>query len=164
MFSPTVIPEAEPNRHRSRKRRLKIGQFFTPAPIAELLADAVRKVEPAAILDSGAGGGILLRATGESPRLFGLDIDAGAMELSTASMSSEHKIRVDATRRPYTSSERALLEGRYPDESNVDECAKRDHQTAQEGHRAMLKHYPSIDHPCPRCFRAGYRAETGATA
>jgi hypothetical protein len=82
-------------------------------------------------------------------------------------MPGEHEIAVggnmSATRRPYTSSERALLGGLYPDESNVDECAKRDHQTAQEGHRAMLKHYPSIDHPCPRCFRAGCCAETGAT-
>jgi hypothetical protein len=80
-------------------------------------------------------------------------------------MPGEHKIAVSnmrATRRPYTSSERALLVGHYPDEPNVDECAKRDHQSAHEGHRAMLKHYPSIDHPCPRCFRAGCCAETGA--
>lgn len=163
MFPPTATPEAEPNRHRLRPRRLKIGQFFTLAPIVELLTDAVREVEPATVLDSGAGGGILLRATGEGPKLFGLDIDAGAMEISTISMSGEHKIAVDATRPPYTSSERALLKGRYRDESNVDECAKRDHQAAQDGHRAMLKHYPSIDHPCPPCFRAGcyVNTETG---
>jgi len=163
MFSFATTHAADLKRLKSRERRRKIGQLFMLTPIAELLTDAVREIEPATVLDSGAGGGILLSATGEGPKLFGLDIDAGTMELSTASMSGEHKIAVDATRRPYTSSERALLEGRYPDGSNVDECAKRDHQAAQEGHRAMLKHYPSIDHPCPLCFRAGCyaNAETG---
>jgi hypothetical protein len=163
MFSSATTHAADLKRLKSRERRHKIGQLFMFTPIAELLADTVRELEPATVLDSGAGGGILLRATREGPKLFGLDIDAGAMGLSTTSMSGEHKIAVDATRRPYTSSERALLKGRYRDESNVDECAKRDHQAAQEGHRAMLKHYSSIDHPCPLCFRTGCyaNAETG---
>src|ERR1700685_1202 len=67
MFLPTVTPELELERLNPRERRYKIGQFFTPAPLAELLAEAVREVEPATVLDPGVGGGILLRAVGEGP-------------------------------------------------------------------------------------------------
>ncbi len=104
MFLPTITPEAELERLNPRKRRYEIGQFFTPTPIAELMANAVHEVEPATVLDPGVGGGILLRAVGEGPKLFGLDIDARAVELAAASMPGEHEIAVgdflDAERWP----------------------------------------------------------------
>ncbi len=106
MFLSVATPEAELERLNSRERRYEIGQFFTPAPIAELMADAVRDAAPETVLDPGVGGGVLLRAVGEKPRLFGLDIDATAVELAVASMSSEHEIVVgdflDAERWPLT--------------------------------------------------------------
>lgn len=89
---PTTTPEAELERLNPREQRYEIGQFFTPAPIAELMADAVREIEPETVLDPGVGGGVLLRAVGEGPRLFGLDIDAVAAKLAAASMSGEHEI------------------------------------------------------------------------
>jgi adenine-specific DNA-methyltransferase len=105
MFLPTMTPEAELERLNSRERRYEIGQFFTPAPIAELMADAVREVEPATVLDPAVGGGILLRAVGDGPELFGLDIDAAAVELASTSMPGEHEIVLgdflDAERWPF---------------------------------------------------------------
>jgi adenine-specific DNA-methyltransferase len=106
MFLPAITPEAELESLNSRERRYKIGQFFTPEPIAELMADAVREVEPSTVLDPGVGGGILLRAVGEGPKLFGLDIDVSAVELSAVSTPGEHEIAVgdflDAERWPLT--------------------------------------------------------------
>lgn len=92
MFLPTTTPEAELERLNPREQRYMIGQFFTPAPIAELMADAVRESEPATVLDPGVGGGVLLRAIGDGPRLFGLDIDTAAAELAAESMGGEHEI------------------------------------------------------------------------
>lgn len=88
-------PEAELERLNPREHRYKIGQFFTPTPIASLMADAIGEVQPETVLDPGVGGGTLLRAISRdprSPRLFGLDIDAKAVELASASLSCEHEI------------------------------------------------------------------------
>lgn len=92
MFLSTATPEIELERLNPRERRYEIGQFFTPAPIAELMADAVREIDPETVLDPGVGGGVLLRAIGAGPKLFGLDIDAAAVELAAASMPGEHEI------------------------------------------------------------------------
>ncbi len=101
-----MTPETELERLNPRERRYEIGQFFTPAPIAELMADAVREIEPETVLDPGVGGGVLLRSVGEGPKLFGLDIDATAVELAAASMPGEHEIAVgdflDVERWPLT--------------------------------------------------------------
>lgn len=94
MFSSTVSPETQLERLNPREQRYKLGQFFTPAPIAELMADAVREIEPATVLDPGVGGGILLRAVGEGPKLFGLDIDAAAVGLAATSLSGRHELAV----------------------------------------------------------------------
>lgn len=103
---PTTTPEIELERLNPRDRRYEIGQFFTPSPIAELMADAVCEIEPETVLDPGVGGGVLLRAVGDGPRLFGLDIDEAAVELTAASMTGEHEIAVgdflDAERWPLT--------------------------------------------------------------
>jgi len=92
MFLPTSTPEDELERLNSRERRYEMGQFFTPAPIAELMAQAVREVEPATVLDPGVGGGILLRAVGEGPALFGVDVDAVAASLAASSLDGECEI------------------------------------------------------------------------
>jgi adenine-specific DNA-methyltransferase len=92
MFPPTTTPETELERLSTREQRYRIGQFFTPDPIAELMADAVRASDPDTVLDPGVGGGVLLRAIGDGPRLFGLDIDATATELAAESVGGEHEI------------------------------------------------------------------------
>jgi adenine-specific DNA-methyltransferase len=94
MFLPATSPEIELERLNSRERRYEIGQFFTPAPIAELMADAVCEIAPETVLDPGVGGGVLLRAVGDDARLFGLDIDSTAVELAAASIPGEHQIAV----------------------------------------------------------------------
>lgn len=93
-IAPAWTPETQLERVNSREQRYKLGQFFTPYPIAELMADAVREIEPATVLDPGVGGGILLRTIGEGPKLFGLDVDAGAVELAAASLPGEHELAV----------------------------------------------------------------------
>jgi adenine-specific DNA-methyltransferase len=62
--------------------------------IAELMAEAVREASPQTVLDPGVGGGVLLRAVGAGPKLFGLDIDANAVALAAAAMPGEHEIAV----------------------------------------------------------------------
>lgn len=78
----TSSPEAELERVHTREERYGLGQFFTPAPIAELMGVAVDEVNPQTVLDPGIGGGVLLRACKPGPKLYGLDIDAQAVELS----------------------------------------------------------------------------------
>jgi len=75
-------PEAQLEQEKPREARYRLGQFFTPIAIAEHMAEAVREIEPATVLDPGVGGGVLLRAVGDGPRLFGLDIDADAVNLA----------------------------------------------------------------------------------
>ncbi len=94
MFLSPAAPEVELERLNPRERRYEIGQFFTPVPIAELMANAICDIEPQTVLDPGVGGGVLLRAVGGGPRLFGLDIDATAVELATASIPRGHEIAV----------------------------------------------------------------------
>jgi adenine-specific DNA-methyltransferase len=93
-MSAATTPEAELERLNSRDDRYRIGQFFTPPAIAALMAEAVRDVSPQTVLDPGVGGGVLLRSVGPEPRLFGLDIDAKAVELATASLPGECEIVV----------------------------------------------------------------------
>ena len=61
-------PEAALENLKSREDRYKLGQFFTPGPIAEHMASAVLEIAPATVLDPGVGGGILLRARWRSSR------------------------------------------------------------------------------------------------
>ncbi|HTD58076.1 MAG TPA: N-6 DNA methylase, partial [Solirubrobacteraceae bacterium] len=138
MFLPTMTPEAELERLNPRERRYEIGQFFTPAPIAELMADAVREVEPATILDPGVGGGILLRAVGEGPRLFGLDIDAAAVDLATTSMPGEHEIVLG----DFLDAERWPLAETTFDAVIANPPYVRHHNLSAE-HKLLARHYSS---------------------
>lgn len=108
MFLPVTTPEAELEKLNPREHRYKIGQFFTPLPIAELMAEAIWESEPETVLDPGVGGGVLLRAVGEGPKLFGLDTDAKAVELAAKSMPGENELAVgdflDAKRWPLSES------------------------------------------------------------
>lgn len=94
LFSPTTSPEARLERLNPREKRYKLGQFFTPAPVAEMMADAVREIDPATVLDPGVGGGVLLRAVGDGPELFGIDIDAAAVGLAATSLRGRYELAV----------------------------------------------------------------------
>lgn len=90
----SIVPEAELERAKTREERYRLGQFFTPPLIAEFLAEAVREAAPETVLDPGVGGGVLLRAVGPGPKLFGLDIDRAAVELAAASLDGVHELAV----------------------------------------------------------------------
>lgn len=89
-----IAPEVELERVKTREERYRLGQFFTPQPIADFMADAVREVEPETVLDPGVGGGVLLRAVGEGPRRFGLDVDSAAIELAGGSLGKRVELAV----------------------------------------------------------------------
>lgn len=133
-----MTPESELEHINPRTRRYEIGQFFTPEPIAELMADAVREHEPATVLDPGVGGGVLLRAVGAGPRLFGLDIDEAAVEISATSTPGEPEIAVgdflDAERWPLseTSFDAVIANPPYV----------RHHNLSAE-HKLLARHYSS---------------------
>jgi adenine-specific DNA-methyltransferase len=89
LFLPAITPEAELERINSRERRYSLGQFFTPAPIAELMAEAVLEIDPQTCLDPGVGGGVLLRAVGPGPKRFGCDIDRSAVALARDALEAQ---------------------------------------------------------------------------
>lgn len=82
-------PEQALERINSREERYGLGQFFTPPPIAELMAEAIMEIDPQTCLDPGVGGGVLLRAVGPGPKRFGCDIDPSAVELAQDSLEAE---------------------------------------------------------------------------
>lgn len=88
MIERMIAPEVELERLKPRDERYRLGQFFTPPPIADFMAEAVRAVEPSTVLDPGVGGGVLLRAIGDGPLRFGLDVDPVAVSLAAASLGS----------------------------------------------------------------------------
>jgi adenine-specific DNA-methyltransferase len=90
----TATPESELERLTPREERYKVGQFFTPPPIAAIMGEAVRTAHPETVLDVGLGGGVLLRSVGESPCLFGLDLDARAVELARPSLPESAELAV----------------------------------------------------------------------
>jgi methylase of polypeptide subunit release factors len=79
-------PEAELSFLRPRLERQRLGQFFTPEPLAEYLANLLIKSTPETVLDPAVGGGRLLRALPASVRRFGLDVDPVAVELARRSL------------------------------------------------------------------------------
>lgn len=81
-----IAPEAELERVRTREERYRLGQFFTPPAIAAFMADAIRDAEPETVLDPGVGGGTLLRAVGEGPLRFGIDVDPLAVALASSTL------------------------------------------------------------------------------
>ncbi len=83
-----ISPEAELEGRNARDLRYSIGQFFTPEPIAEYMADRLMEVRPEHVLDPGVGGGVLLRALPSTVSRYGLDIDAAAVEVSSEAVSA----------------------------------------------------------------------------
>lgn len=77
-----LTPEEELERLNTRDTRYKLGQFFTPEPIARLMGGAVNDIRPEHVLDPGVGGGILLRAVDPAAARYGLDIDSVALEVA----------------------------------------------------------------------------------
>ena len=82
-------PESELEQINSREKRYEIGQFFTPEPIADLMAEAVLEDAPETVLDPGVGGGVLLRSVGPGPKRFACDIDPQAVRLANQSLAPQ---------------------------------------------------------------------------
>lgn len=87
--SSTETPEQALERVNSREERYALGQFFTPQPIAELMAEAILEIDPETCLDPGLGGGVLLRAVGPGLRRFGCDVDPAAVGLARRALEAQ---------------------------------------------------------------------------
>jgi adenine-specific DNA-methyltransferase len=139
MSLPTITPEAELERINSREHRYSLGQFFTPPPIAELMAEAILAVDPETCLDPGVGGGVLLRAVGPGPKRFGCDIDPSAVELARDALESQggelelvHGDFLDLDRWPFSLKEFDAVIANPP-------YIRHHNLTLQ--HKALAKHY-----------------------
>lgn len=137
--SPTETPEQTLERVNSREERYALGQFFTPQPIAELMAEAILEVEPETCLDPGVGGGVLLRAVGPGPRRYGCDVDPAAVELARGSLKAQggelelvHGDFLDLDRWPFSVGELDAIIANPP--------YIRHHNLALR-HKALAKHY-----------------------
>ncbi len=72
--------------------RKRYAQFFTPEPIARLMAEWISEINPSNVLDPACGPGILLRVMCELiPRvkLTAIDIDAVALEACRQTLEGE---------------------------------------------------------------------------
>jgi adenine-specific DNA-methyltransferase len=72
-------------------RRKHFAQFFTPFPIAKVMAKWVAGVEPKHILEPSVGTGVLVRAIGElisNAKITCIDIDQSPMALAKKSVPS----------------------------------------------------------------------------
>lgn len=75
-----------------------LGQYLTPAPVAELIAAVVAMTEPSSVLDPFAGSGLLLDRVGNrlaSTRLLGIEINNAVANVTQAvSRLCRHSIDV----------------------------------------------------------------------
>jgi SAM-dependent methyltransferase len=83
---PVRTPEQVLEAGRSRSDRYKLGQFFTPEPIARFMAQLIEGPTLHDVLDPAVGGGVLLRALEGSRNRYGIDIDKLAIEAATAGL------------------------------------------------------------------------------
>jgi adenine-specific DNA methylase len=134
-----ATPETKLEALRTREERYKLGQFFTPSPIAELMGEAVREVSPATVLDPGVGGGVLLRAVGPGPKLFGIDVDPEAVALAKGELGEDSEISTGDFLAPLTwplsaSSFDAII-------SNPPYIR---HHNLSVTHKGLAKHYSAV--------------------
>lgn len=81
-----VTPEAELTQRKTREDRYRLGQYFTPEPVANFMATHIIGDGAKSVLDPAVGGGVLLRAIGDGAKRYGIDIDDDAVGLARASM------------------------------------------------------------------------------
>lgn len=77
------------------QHRKKLGQFFTPLPIAEIMVDWIAAVAPKAILDPAVGPGVfpeLLLKTIPQARIVCLDIDSVALKAAKLSLGNHKNV------------------------------------------------------------------------
>jgi adenine-specific DNA-methyltransferase len=104
-FLPTefdaVNPEASYSRLISTSHRKRLGQFFTPQQIADLLCKWTAQIQPATMLDPAAGTGILARTfhrVANECQISAMEVDplaAAALSLVAPSSWRERIIRGD---------------------------------------------------------------------
>jgi adenine-specific DNA-methyltransferase len=77
-------------------RRKRLGQYFTPRPVAELMLRWITQIDPRTILDPAVGPGIfprLLRRACPAATVTALDIDPVALAAARASLGDDARVR-----------------------------------------------------------------------
>jgi len=80
-----------------RGARKRLGQFFTPAPLARLMASWLKEIEPETILDPAVGPGMLLAACADlraGSQYVGIDIDPTAIALARGRLPANAQLLV----------------------------------------------------------------------
>lgn len=72
----------------SREDRYALGQFFTPAPIADFMSGLVRDFGAESVLDPAIGAGVLLSSLPTSTRVEGFDISPICVALASAGLAA----------------------------------------------------------------------------
>lgn len=90
----TSSPEETLAAAKVREERYRLGQFFTPTSVAELMAARVMEIDPGSVLDPGVGGGILLRSLPETVPVYGLDIDPDAVAVASESLQDRDSVEI----------------------------------------------------------------------
>ncbi len=82
------------------EHRKRYAQFFTPQPIARLMAEWVAAIAPATVLDPACGPGIfprVLRELSPAARITAVDVDAAALEACRHSLPHTRRDRFVGT-------------------------------------------------------------------
>lgn len=81
------------------EQRRRLGQFFTPEPIARLMADWVAAGNPSLILDPAVGPGVFPRVMAQrlttAARMICVDIDASALDAMRRSFTKSSSIQIE---------------------------------------------------------------------
>lgn len=81
------------------EQRRRLGQFFTPEPIARLMADWVGANSPSLILDPAVGPGIFPRIMAQrlttAARMICVDIDSSALDIMQRGLSNSSFLQVE---------------------------------------------------------------------
>ena len=86
-----------------REHRKRLGQFFTPPAIADVLCEWTAEIQPQSALDPAVGSGALVRRLLElapACRMTALDVDAQVLRACRLGLQSDQE-RVDLLRRDF---------------------------------------------------------------
>jgi adenine-specific DNA-methyltransferase len=78
-------------------RRKRLGQYFTPAPVAGLMVRWIAEIQPRTVLDPAVGPGIfprLLRRECASAAITAIDVDPVALGAARSALAGDERVRL----------------------------------------------------------------------
>ncbi|MEP3225532.1 MAG: N-6 DNA methylase [Parasphingorhabdus sp.] len=93
-----LSPEEKCAAYNDRARRKKLGQFFTPPTLADIMVDWIAEIDPQTVLDPAIGPGMLLsrcQQKGVGEDFTGFDIDPVALKLAQSRLTGTQLLQRD---------------------------------------------------------------------